>query len=311
MKTISILGSTGSIGTQSLDVVRRNPEGFKVQYLTANRNIDLLIEQAKEFNPSAICLVECDDIKAFKAQLSSDKIDVFTGRIGLLEISGRDDIDVVMNGLVGAPGMEPTVKAIEAGVDIALSNKESLVMAGDHINRLLKEKGVNLYPVDSEHSAIWQCLVGENIEQVSKIILTGSGGPFRTLDQSEFVNITKAQALKHPNWTMGNKITIDSATMMKKGLIVIKAHWLFNLAPDQIEIVIHPQSIIHSMVEFCDGSVKAQLGVPDMKIPIQYAMTYPDHIDVKWDTLDMASIGPLTFEPPNVEKFKCIKFAGH
>jgi 1-deoxy-D-xylulose-5-phosphate reductoisomerase len=242
-------------------------------------------------------------------QLQRLDIEVLSGREGLLEIARRDDIDLTVNGLVGAPGMAPTVAAIEAGVDVALSNKESLVMAGDHINALLLEKDVQLLPVDSEHSAIWQCLTGEQMDQVNKLILTGSGGPFRTKDISEFSSITKAEALKHPNWDMGNKITIDSSTMMNKGLEVIEAYWLFNMGADDIDIVVHPQSIIHSMVEFVDGSVKAQLGLPDMKIPIQYALTYPDHGDVHWDALDLAKIGTLTFEVPDLEKFRCIQLA--
>ena len=215
----------------------------------------------------------------------------------------------MINGLVGAAGMEPTICAIKAGVDLALSNKESLVMAGGIIKKLLQINSTKLYPIDSEHSAIWQCLVGEKIEQVKKIILTGSGGPFRTKSVEEFVHITKEEALQHPNWNMGNKITIDSATMMNKGLEVIEAHWLFDIGIDQIEIVVHPQSIIHSMVEFIDGSIKAQLGVPDMKIPIQYALTYPNHLPAKWQPLDLVDIGNLTFEKTDLEKFPCIRLA--
>jgi 1-deoxy-D-xylulose-5-phosphate reductoisomerase len=226
-----------------------------------------------------------------------------------LELAARDDVDTMLNGLVGSAGMEPTIKSIQAGVDIALSNKESLVMAGDFINGLLKEHKVNLYPVDSEHSAIWQCLTGESSQDIKRLIVTGSGGPFRTLPAESFDNITVAQALKHPNWAMGRKITIDSATMMNKGLEVIEARWLFHLPAEKIDIVVHPQSIIHSMVEFLDGSVKAQLGIPDMKIPIQYALSYPRHLKQDWEQLDLAKIGTLTFEEPDLKKFKCIQLA--
>ncbi len=307
MKTLSILGSTGSIGTQTIDVIQRMPDEFQVKYLSAHRNTNLLIEQSRLLNPSAVCIG--DETKADELRDALNGVEILCGRDGLLELASRDDVNLMVNGLVGAPGMEPTVNAIKSGVDVALSNKESLVMAGDHINKLLLENDVNLYPVDSEHSAIWQCLAGEQMDQVKRLILTGSGGPFRTMDKSEFSTITKAQALKHPNWSMGNKITIDSATMMNKGLEVIEARWLFNMGADDIDIVVHPQSIIHSMVEFNDGSVKAQLGVPDMKIPIQYAITYPDHANVHWETMDLAKIGTLTFEEPDLEKFRCIQLA--
>ena len=307
MKNISILGSTGSIGTQTIDVIQRMPDEFKVKYLSAHRNVDLLIKQSKLFNPAAVCIGDETKVDILRSGLNG--IEILSGRDGLLELASRDDVDLMVNGLVGAPGMEPTVKAIKSGVDVALSNKESLVMAGDHINTLLLENNVNLFPVDSEHSAIWQCLAGEQMDQVKRLILTGSGGPFRTMDKLKFSSITKSQALKHPNWSMGKKITIDSATMMNKGLEVIEARWLFNMGADDIDIVVHPQSIIHSMVEFNDGSVKAQLGVPDMKIPIQYAITYPNHANVHWETMDLAKIGTLTFEEPDLEKFRCIQLA--
>ncbi len=307
MKTISILGSTGSIGTQTIEVIQRMDGEFQVKYLSAHNNVDLLIEQSKLLNPTAVCIGDESKVEVLKATLND--VEIFSGRDGLLELASRDDVDLMVNGLVGAPGMEPTVNAIKSGVNVALSNKESLVMAGDHINTLLLENDVNLYPVDSEHSAIWQCLAGEQMDQVKRLILTGSGGPFRTLEKTKFTTITKAQALKHPNWSMGSKITIDSATMMNKGLEVIEARWLFNMGADNIDIVVHPQSIIHSMVEFNDGSVKAQLGVPDMKIPIQYAITYPNHVNVHWETMDLAKIGTLTFEEPDVEKFRCIQLA--
>ena len=307
MKTISILGSTGSIGTQTIDVIQRMDGEFQVKYLSAHNNVDLLIQQSKLWNPTAVCIGDKSKMDTLCSAL--DGVEILSGRDGLLELASRDDVDLMVNGLVGAPGMEPTVNAIKSGVNVALSNKESLVMAGDHINTLLLENDVNLYPVDSEHSAIWQCLIGEKMDQVKGLILTGSGGPFRTLEKNKFTTITKAQALKHPNWSMGNKITIDSATMMNKGLEVIEARWLFNMGADNIDIVVHPQSIIHSMVEFNDGSVKAQLGVPDMKIPIQYAITYPNHANVHWETMDLAKIGTLTFEEPDLEKFKCIQLA--
>ena len=307
MKRLSILGSTGSIGTQTLDVVNKVHKDFEVVYLSAHSNAERLIEQAKAYNPQAVCIG--DITKAEKVSSSLSGVEVLSGRAGLLELAQRDDVHLMVNGLVGADGMQPTVNAINAGVDVALSNKESLVMAGDYINSLLEKHNVNLFPVDSEHSAIWQCLVGEKMDEVKRLILTGSGGPFRTKDISEFASITKAQALKHPNWSMGNKITIDSATMMNKGLEVIEAHWLFNMPADDINIVVHPQSIIHSMVEFVDGSVKAQLGLPDMKIPIQYAITYPHHANVYWETMDLAKIGTLTFEEPDFKKFRCIQLA--
>ena len=309
MKSIGILGSTGSIGTQTLDVIDALPGKFQIKYLTSNQNTELLGEQALKFNPDTVCIAVEEKRAELETILTGTDINITSGRNALLEIAGRDDIDLVMNGLVGATGMEPTIEAVQAGVDVALSNKESMVMAGGIINGLLKKHSGNLFPVDSEHSAIWQCLTGENIDQVKRIILTGSGGPFRTKLIEEFSQITREQALQHPNWDMGNKITIDSATMMNKGLEVIEAHWLFNLNADQIDIIIHPQSIIHSMVEFVDGSVKAQMGVPDMKLPIQYALTYPKHYHADWVILDLTEIGELTFEKPDFEKFPCIQLA--
>ncbi len=308
MKKIGILGSTGSIGTQTLEVVDRNPELFKVEYLSANMNAELLCKQALKYLPETICIVDESQFSYCTAILNG-KCNILTGRDGLLETARIDIVDLMVNGLVGSVGMAPTVNSIRAGVDIALSNKESMVMAGEHINNLLTEYNVNIFPMDSEHSAIWQCLRGEKLEQVQKLILTGSGGPFRTKPIREFNTITKSEALQHPNWDMGNKITIDSATMMNKGLEIIEAHWLFNIPVEKIEVIVHPQSIVHSMVEFVDGSVKAQLGVPDMKIPIQYALTYPDHTDVSWEPLDFTKIQSLTFEPPDLEKFPCIKLA--
>ena len=309
MKSIGILGSTGSIGTQTLDVIDALPGKFYIKYLTSNQNTELLGEQALKYKPDTVCIANEEKRDDLEIILAGTNINITSGRNALLEVAGRNDVNLVMNGLVGAIGMEPTIEAVKAGVDVALSNKESMVMAGGIINELLKKHSGNLLPVDSEHSAIWQCLTGEKNDQVNCIILTGSGGPFRTKPKEEFSLITREEALQHPNWDMGNKITIDSATMMNKGLEVIEAHWLFNLNADQIDIVVHPQSIIHSMVEFVDGSVKAQLGVPDMKLPIQYALTYPDHYSTDWENLDLTAIGRLTFEKPDFEKFPCIQLA--
>ena len=309
MKSIGILGSTGSIGTQTLDVIDALPGKFQIKYLTSNQNTELLGEQALKYKPDIVCIAMEEKRGELDTILTGTDINITSGRNALLEAAGRNDVDLVMNGLVGATGMEPTIEAVQAGVDVALSNKESMVMAGGIINGLLKKHSGNLFPVDSEHSAIWQCLTGENIDQVKRIILTGSGGPFRTKPKEEFSQITREEALQHPNWVMGHKITVDSATMMNKGLEVIEAHWLFNLNADQIDIVVHPQSIIHSMVEFVDGSVKAQMGVPDMKLPIQYALTYPKHYHAYWENLDLTEIGELTFEKPDFEKFPCIQLA--
>ena len=305
---LSILGSTGSIGENTLRVADNLGQKFDITYLTANRNSDKLIAQAKKYTPKAVAIIDEEAGKKVSSALQ-DNIEVLTGREGLLELAGRDDVDIVMNGLVGSAGMEPTLRSIEAGVNVALSNKESLVMAGSIIETAKKKSGAALFPVDSEHSAIWQCLAGEEIGNVRKIILTGSGGPFRTRDIYTFKDITPEEALHHPNWNMGNKITIDSATMMNKGLEVIETRWLFGLLADEIDIVIHPQSFIHSMVEFVDKSVKAQLGVPDMKIPIQYALTYPRRSSANWEELDLIKSGQLTFEEPDLQKFPCIKLA--
>lgn len=308
-KTISILGSTGSIGQNTLKVVE-NLKGFlKVKYLTAARSSSRLVEQANKFQPEAVAIVDDQAYNEVRDALSGSKIQVLGGREGVIEIATRDDVDVMLNALVGSAGMEPTIRAIEAGVNVALSNKESLVMAGEIINGLKEKTGAEIYPVDSEHSAIWQCLSGEVQNGISRIILTGSGGPFRTKSIDEFSKITVSDALKHPTWEMGKKITIDSATMMNKGLEVIEAYWLFGVRTNQIEVVIHPQSIIHSMVEFVDGSVKAQLGLPDMKIPIQYALTYPHRQPSRWEEIDFSSLEMLTFEKPDLDKFRCVQLA--
>ena len=307
-KKLSILGSTGSIGENTLLVADNLGEQIDILYLSANRNVERLIDQAQNYHPKAVAIVDEEAGKKVTGALNN-QIEVLTGREGLLELAGRDDVDIVLNGLVGSAGMEPTLRSVEAGVDVALSNKESLVMAGSLINEAKQQSGAKIFPVDSEHSAIWQCLAGEDMDDVRKIILTGSGGPFRTKNVETFINITPKEALNHPNWDMGNKITIDSATMMNKGLEVIETYWLFGLKADEIDIVVHPQSIIHSMVEFADRSIKAQLGVPDMKIPIQYALTYPRHSAAQWEELDFIKTGQLTFEAPDLEKFPCIKLA--
>ena len=309
MRALTILGSTGSIGTQTLEVVENLPGEFRVVALTANRNIELLAHQARQFEVEAVALADPKGADELRRLLAGSGIAIHTGRSGLLEIAGRDDIDLCLNGLVGGGGMAPTMAALEAGVDVALSNKESLVMAGALITALQQEKGTKLLPIDSEHSAIWQCLAGEDRSQIRRLVLTGSGGPFRTWPLEDMSQVTREQALRHPNWDMGPKVTIDSATMMNKGLEVIEARWLYDMPPERIDIVIHPQSIIHSMVEFVDGSIKAQLGVPDMKIPIQYALAYPDHRPADWPRLDLAAIGELTFEEPDLEKFPCITLA--
>ena len=309
MKKISILGSTGSIGINALSVIDNHLNNFTVVALSAHKNGKLLIEQAKKYQPEFVAVVDPDIANFVEDELRSTNIKILKGRQGLLELSSYGSVDLMLNALVGSSGMEPTINALQSEVDVALSNKESLVMAGSIINEIKNKSGAKIFPVDSEHSAIWQCLVGESIKEVNKIILTGSGGPFRTLEIGQFNSITVDQALNHPNWEMGKKITIDSATMMNKGLEVIEAFWLFDISKDMIEIIIHPQSIIHSMVEFKDKSVKAQLGLPDMKIPIQYALTYPNHSNADWDELDLTSIESLTFEKPDFNKFPCMRLA--
>ena len=305
-RKISILGATGSIGVNALKVVSHLENELEVVYLSANKNMTLLIKQIKKYQPKAVCIVDEESYNQVKEEVQSLNIEILFGRSGLLELAKRSDVDVMLNALVGAPGMEPTLLAIKAGVDVALSNKESLVMAGNIIKKAQEQSGAEIFPVDSEHSAIWQCLVGEELEDLNRIILTGSGGPFRQKEISLFSNITVKEALNHPNWDMGEKITIDSATMMNKGLEVIEAYWLFRIDPDQINIIVHPQSIIHSMVEMKDGSVKAQMGVPDMKVPIQYALTYPRHIEATWEKLDLINCADLTFEKPDYNRFPCI-----
>ena len=308
-KHISILGSTGSIGINALKIADSFQDIIKIESLTANSNFELLIEQTKKHNPRSICIVQEQFYKDLKAGVNSKQVEILVGRQGLIELCKRKNVDVMLNGLVGAAGMEPTLNAIESGVNVALANKESLVMAGGIINKAMKISGAKLFPVDSEHSAIWQCLAGENLNEVRRIILTGSGGPFRKRGLETFNDITVEEALNHPNWDMGQKISIDSATMMNKCLEVIEAYWLFNLHPKNIDIIIHPQSIIHSMVEFNDGSIKAQMGVPDMKVPIQYALTFPSHLNSQWESLDFLSCGDLTFRKPDFNRFPSLKLA--
>jgi len=308
-RKLSILGSTGSIGKNALNVIDNLKDDFRVVFLTANTNHELLIKQALKYKPKAVNIVDISAGKIVKNKLQNENIEVLIGHAGLLELARQNDIDLALNALVGTAGMEPTILALEAGVDVALSNKESLVMAGSLVKQIQEKSGAKIYPVDSEHSAIWQCMQGENKEDIHKIILTGSGGPFRTRDINTFSEITPKEALKHPNWDMGNKITIDSATMMNKGLEIIEAYWLFDTPIEKIDVVIHPQSIIHSMIEMKDGSVKAQLGVPDMKIPIQYALTYPRHIETDWERLDFVKLKEMTFEAPNYKRFPCMELA--
>ena len=308
-KGIAILGSTGSIGTQALDVVREHPGHFQVELLTAGRNADLLIAQALEFKPNAVVIADTPQLDRVKDALFPQGIKVYGGLEAIAQAVTMDGIDVVLTAMVGYAGLRPTLAAIGAGKTIALSNKETLVVAGEPITRAAREAGVNIYPVDSEHSAIFQCLVGEWHNPIEKIVLTASGGPFRGRTREELATVTKAQALKHPNWDMGAKITIDSASLMNKGLEAIEAKWLFSLRPEQIEIVVHPQSIIHSLVQFRDGSMKAQLGLPDMKLPIQYALAFPDRLPTSWPRFDFADYGSLSFEAPDLGTFRNLALA--
>jgi 1-deoxy-D-xylulose-5-phosphate reductoisomerase len=308
-KNIAILGSTGSIGTQALEVIAANPQVFQVEVLTAQNNAALLIEQAKKFKPNAVVIGNDDYYALVKDALSNDDIKVYAGENAIASVVQMDTVDLVLTALVGYSGLRPTIKAIEAGKTIALANKETLVVAGELITRLANEKGVNIYPVDSEHSAIFQCVVGEFHNRIEKIVLTASGGPFRGKKRDELEKVTKAQALKHPNWTMGAKVTIDSASLMNKGLEVIEAKWLFGLKPEQVEVIVHPQSIIHSLVQFEDGSMKAQLGLPDMRLPIQFAMTYPERLKTDFPRFDFVNYPAFTFEKPDLETFRNLALA--
>lgn len=306
---VAILGSTGSIGTQALEVIEAHPEKFSVEVLTAQKNADLLIQQALKFNPNAVVIVDESQYTKVKDALFEAGIKVYAGEESLCQIVQSESIDIVLTALVGFSGLKPTVAAIEAKKQIALANKETLVVAGKIITQLAKQNGVNLYPVDSEHSAIFQCLAGEWHNPIEKIILTASGGPFRGKTIEDLKGIKKEQALKHPNWSMGAKITIDSSTLMNKGLEVIEAQWLFDLQPHQIDVIVHPQSIIHSLVQFQDGSLKAQLGLPDMKLPIQYALGYPQRLPADFPRFHFAQFPNLTFEAPDKETFRCLQLA--
>ena len=303
-KTVSILGSTGSIGTQALEVCEKH--GLGITALTAHSSIDLLEEQSRKFRPEYVGIYNEEKYKELKQRLSDTNIKVVCGMEGLCEIAALPQTDIVLNSVVGMVGLLPTLTAIDAGKDLALANKETLVAGGELVMDSIVRKGIKLYPVDSEHSAIFQCLQGNKRSQLSKVILTASGGPFFGKNYEELRSVTKEQALHHPNWDMGNKITIDSATLMNKGLEFIEAKWLFDLEPDQIEIVVHRQSVVHSAVEYDDYSVIAQLGVPDMKIPIQYALLYPDRISCPTGRLSLTDYGRLTFEKPDIATFKCL-----
>lgn len=308
-KHIAILGSTGSIGVQTLEVIAANLDLFEVEVLTAQQNSVLLISQAKIFNPNCVVIVDETKYQEVFEALTPLDIKVYTGQNALNSVVTNENIHIVLTALVGYAGLLPTINAIKAGKTIALANKETLVVAGELVTKLAIEHRVSILPVDSEHSAIFQCLVGEYQNPIEKIILTASGGPFRGKDRAFLANVTKAQALKHPNWEMGAKITIDSASLMNKGLEVIEAAWLFDLKAEQIEVVVHPQSIIHSLVQFEDGSIKAQLGLPDMKLPIQYALGFPDRIKSDFKRFDFRDFQQFTFEQPDIETFKNLTLA--
>ena len=308
-RRIAILGSTGSIGTQALDVVQANPEKFQVEFLTAGRNIKLLAAQAIKFNVPIVVISQHDLKNDLQKLLAGTSIKVYAGNESVDQVIENSNLDMILTAMVGYAGLKPTITAIERKIDIALANKETLVVAGDIITQMAKANGVNIYPVDSEHSAIYQCLVGEESNPIEKIYLTASGGPFRGKTRSELEKVTKAQALKHPNWEMGAKITIDSASLMNKGLEVIEAKWLFDLRTDQIDVIVHPQSIIHSIAQFEDGSMKAQMGLPDMKLPIQYALGYPHRIKSDFERFNFMNYSNLTFEKPDMETFRNLGLA--
>ena len=306
-KQIAILGSTGSIGTQALQVIEEHPDLYEAYALTANNQVELLAEQARKFMPAAVVIANEAKYLQLKEMLADLPIQVYAGADALCEIVEAKPIDVVLASMVGYAGLRPTMNAIRAGKAIALANKETLVVAGELINALAQQYHTPILPVDSEHSAIFQCLEPNNA--LEKVILTASGGPFRKFTMEQLQHVTKEQALKHPNWDMGAKITIDSATMMNKGFEVIEAKWLFGVRPDQIEVVVHPQSVIHSMVQYEDGAVKAQLGMPDMRLPIQYAFSYPQRIKASFDRLDFSKMTELTFEQPDMNRFRCLALA--
>ena len=308
-RKIAILGSTGSIGTQTLDVIKRHPEKFEARVLTAGRNAELLIKQAREFIPDAVVIADESKYEYLKAELSNLPIKVFSGEEAIEQIVEQDSIDMVVAAMVGFAGLRPTVKALKAGKAIALANKETLVVAGQYMITLAEGKKVPILPVDSEHSAIFQCLAGENGNKIEKILLTASGGPFRNTNIEELRNVTPEQALNHPNWKMGAKITIDSATMMNKGFEMIEACWLFGVPAEKVEVLVHPESVVHSAVQFYDGAVKAQLGIADMRLPIQYALSYPHRLVLNTERLDLFKIKNLHFEKPDENKFRCLRLA--
>lgn len=308
-KRIALLGSTGSIGRQTLEVVEKNPGRFEVEVLTAYNNTELLIAQARKFLPNVVVIGNEEKYPLVREALEELPVKVFAGAAAIAEVAAMESVDMVVTAMVGFSGLLPTVRAVEAGKDIALANKETLVVAGEIITRLAREKGADLLPVDSEHSAIFQCLAGEVMNPAEKILLTCSGGPFRGKSGGQLAYVTPADALAHPNWDMGAKITIDSATLMNKGFEMIEAHWLFGLAPRDIEVIVHPQSIIHSMVRFRDGSVKAQLGPPDMRMPILYALGWPERIANDFPRLDFTRMASLTFEKPDMENFRNLALA--
>jgi len=308
-KGIAILGSTGSIGTQALEVISAYPEYFDLQVITAGKNADLLIEQALKYQPNTIVIGDENQYVKVKEALKDEDIHVYCGEDALCQVVESTEVHTVLTALVGYAGLKPTIHAINAGKTIALANKETLVVAGELITKLAKEKGVNIYPVDSEHSAIFQCIVGEFHNPIEKIYLTASGGPFRGFSSEQLRDVTLEQALKHPNWSMGAKITIDSASLMNKGLEVIEAKWLFGLTTEQIDVIVHPQSIVHSLVQFEDGSMKAQMGLPDMKLPIQFALTYPNRFKTDFKRFNFMDYPNLTFEAPNRSVFKNLDLA--
>lgn len=309
MKRVTILGSTGSIGVNSLDVISRLAEHFTIGYLATHANAEALFEQAKKFHPRAVAVVHPGEAEPWRGRFSRIGVEFLTGAAGVEELAGRSDADVVVNAIVGAAGLRPTLAALAAGKTVALANKESLVTAGELVMATARVHRGTIVPIDSEHSALWQCLQGEEVATVEKIILTASGGPFCSRPKAEMQSVTVAEALQHPNWNMGRKITIDSATLMNKGLEVIEACWLLNVPLQKIRVLIHPQSIIHSMVEFVDGSIKAQMGTPDMRIPIQYALSYPERLPNKLPRLDFSRWSTLTFQEPDLEKFTCLRLA--
>lgn len=308
-RVIAILGSTGSIGTQTLQVVEEHPECFEVYALTANHRVEELIAQARKFNPEAVIIADETKYERLKEALADLPIKVYTGYESICEIVQSAPIDIVVTAMVGFSGLRPTIEAIKAGKAIALANKETMVVAGELVTRLAAKHNVPILPVDSEHSAIFQCLAGETHNRIEKLILTASGGPFRTFTPAQLENVTKEQALKHPNWSMGAKITIDSATMMNKGFEVMEAKWLFGVEANEIEVVVHPQSVIHSMVQFTDGSIKAQLGTPDMRLPIMYALSYPTRLTSSFGRVDFGKLHEMTFEAPDMELFPCLRMA--